>query len=59
LIPAAILGRKMGKQHSRAVVYYLVMWEGHAKSETTWEDVATMEERFPQFLRNSRPEGKS
>lgn len=52
--PAAILERKLVKQHNKAVVFYLVLWEGQPESEATWEEAAFMEERFPQFFAQSQ-----
>jgi len=49
LQPAAILDRKMVKRHNRAVIQYLILWEGQPESEASWEDVSAMEEQYPAF----------
>ena len=50
LQPDAILDRKMVKQHNRAVVQYLILWEGLPESEASWEDALAMEEQFLDFF---------
>ena len=50
LKPAAVLERRMVKQHNRAVVQYLMLWDGQPESEATWEEADTMEEKYPAFF---------
>ena len=53
LFPTAILERNLVKKQNRAVVHYLVLWEGQPESEATWEDAAMMKTRFPHFFAQS------
>lgn len=50
LKPTAVLERRMVKKHNRAVVKYLMLWEGQPESEATWEEADTMEEKYPAFF---------
>ena len=38
------------KKHNHAMVQYLMLWDGQPKSEATWEEADTMEEKYPAFF---------
>ncbi|KAJ8435481.1 hypothetical protein Cgig2_033220 [Carnegiea gigantea] len=46
----AVLERRMVKKHNRAVVQYLMLWDGQPESEAAWEEADTMEEKYPAFF---------
>ena len=47
--PIAILDRKMLKKNNVAVVYGLVQWVNGTVEDATWEPLAELFEKFPEF----------
>lgn len=47
--PVAILARRLIKRKSRPVMQVLVHWSNLPSSDATWEDLGSIQSRFPQF----------
>ncbi|GKC08862.1 retrotransposable element Tf2, partial [Tanacetum coccineum] len=45
----AIIRKRLGKLHNKAVLYVLVKWVNQAEEDTTWELYTDLIKRFPQM----------
>ncbi|GJX58414.1 reverse transcriptase [Tanacetum coccineum] len=45
----AIIGKRLGKLHNKAVLYVLVKWVNQAEEDATWELYTDLIKRFPQM----------
>ncbi|GJT31375.1 reverse transcriptase [Tanacetum coccineum] len=51
--PVKLLDRKMVKQQNRIGVFGLIQWSNETKEDATWEDLADIVKRFPEFVLDS------
>ena len=49
LQPRTVLDRRMVKLHNQAHTQVLILWEGLASTEATWENLEEIQRRFPLF----------
>ncbi|KAJ3684964.1 hypothetical protein LUZ61_014128 [Rhynchospora tenuis] len=48
--PIAVLNRRLVKRGNAGVAQLQVKWEGMTSEDTTWEDYAIMQRKFPKFI---------
>ena len=48
--PQTVLETKVVRHQNKAVVQYLVQWEGFTAQEASWEYAICFEEKFPHFV---------
>ena len=48
--PFKLLERKMVKQQNRMGVFGLIQWSNGTEEDATWEDLADIVKRFPDFV---------
>ncbi|GKD51322.1 reverse transcriptase [Tanacetum coccineum] len=48
--PVKLLARKMVKQQNRMGVFGLIQWSNGDEDDATWEDLADIIKRFPDFV---------
>ena len=51
--PVAILGREVRKLRSKEIASIKVQWENRSVEESTWENEADMQERYPHLFTSS------